>query len=176
MAEQSILGCLEDSAIFSPCRKWRYTLHRYWGDGPCVVFLMFNPSTADESTNDATIRRCIGFAKRWEYGRLIILNLFSIRSTDPRGVIKDEDPIGPDNDHWILESLRDAEELILAWGCNQHMSSPTLKIRPKTVIDNIKSTYPSMPLKCLGTRKDGSPRHPLMLSYEVERQDLTNLP
>jgi hypothetical protein len=166
---QEILSCLADSAEFSPCRTFRYVLRRSWADGNCIAFLMMNPSTADESINDATIRRCIGFAKRWGYGSLIILNLFSIRSPDPKEIAKSLDPIGPDADSWIEKSLDGVTEVIAAWGCNQHLTTPALKQRPKTVIANICSKYPDIPINCLGYRKDGAPRHPLMLAYETER-------
>lgn len=74
---------VESSARFSDCRRYRYTLTRRFADGPTVAFIGLNPSTADEHADDPTIRRCLGFAKRWGYGELVMLNLYALRSTDP---------------------------------------------------------------------------------------------
>lgn len=151
-------------AEISDDKLYRYTLTRQWSDGPCVGFLMFNPSTADATENDATIRRCMGFAKRWGYGRLVILNLYAIRGTDPRTPVKAEDPVGPMNDHWILETCKDAEEIVCAWGCAQHM--PSIVSRMMRVLTLLQAY--NVRVSCLGYRKDGHPRHPLMLSYETK--------
>src|ERR1700679_2220036 len=94
-------GC---GAQFSHDNTYRYTLTRKWDEGPAVAFLMFNPSTATATTEDPTIRRCIGFARRWGYGRLVILNLYAIRGTDPRTPSQTLDPIGPLNDYWIEDT------------------------------------------------------------------------
>ena len=59
---------------------------------------MLNPSRADEERNDATIRRCIGFAGDWDFGILEVVNLFALMSTDPAALLKAKDPVGPDND------------------------------------------------------------------------------
>lgn len=126
------------AAKFSPCRNWRYTLHREWADGQSVAFLMFNPSTADESTDDPTIRKCIGFAKRWEYGRLVIVNLFAIRGTDPKIVARVSDPVGPLNNYHIVKATEGCRELICAWGCGGHMKLELAR-RPKAVMQLLEA-------------------------------------
>ena len=66
-------GNMEKSAILSTDRKYRYVLTRIWDETkPTVVFIGLNPSIADEETDDQTIRKCIGYSKRWRYGKLII--------------------------------------------------------------------------------------------------------
>jgi hypothetical protein len=167
---QKLLLDLADVAEFSSCRNWRYTLHRRWDDGPTVGFIMFNPSTADETQDDPTIRRCIGFAQRWGYGQIVILNLFAIRGTDPRIVRNVADPIGPQNDFWIVHEMTGCRELICAWGCGQWMKGELAK-RPASVLSFIRSyrNETDLPIRCLGVRQDGHPRHPLMLPYTAER-------
>lgn len=155
-----------DAAIFSPCQNYRYTLRREWGDGPCVAWLMLNPSTATHIANDNTIRRCIGFSKRWGFGRLVVLNLFALRSTDPRALAKHEDPVGPENDQHIARAIVEAQEVVCAWGCQQHLTTPILRQRPAWVVSMIPRDRPAV---CLGYRSDGAPRHPLMVGYDVER-------
>lgn len=154
------------SAQFSACGTYRYTLTREWEEDPRVVFLLFNPSTATATEEDPTIRRCIGFARRWGYGRLTILNLYAIRGTNPRTPSQTLDPVGPLNDYWIEEVCGDAREVICAWGCAQHMKS--IGTRISEVLEIFK--YRSPRISCLGYRKDGHPRHPLMLHYDTPRE------
>lgn len=107
-------------ATFSPCRKYRYTLWRTWSEQPIwlrgyVNFICLNPSTADETKDDNTIRKCVKFAKSWGYGAMCVTNLFAWRSTD-RHVLKTlEDPIGPENDWFINHIASDAGLVIAAW-------------------------------------------------------------
>lgn len=142
------------SAKLSSCRQYRYTLVRAWDDSrPTVMFVGLNPSTADAKINDPTVRRCIGFARRWGFGKLVLTNLFAFRSTDP-SLLKDiDDPIGPDNDHWIAESSRTADLTVVAWGIHGR-----LRDRDQEVLSQLKEPH------CLGTTKSGAPRHPLYLS------------
>lgn len=168
------LFAIEDRAAeISPCGTYRYQLKRRWDDGKCVAWLMLNPSTADALQDDATIRKCMGFSKRWGYGRMIVVNLFALRSTDPRALVRNTDPVGIDNDYWIIRSLKDgARECICAWGCQQHLTTPKLRGRIRGVMelfgkDGVCGFPPAM---CLGYRKDGAPRHPLILAYETPRE------
>src|SRR5207237_5457574 len=72
-------------ASFSRDRRYRYRLWRRWDAArPVVAFVMVNPSTADAGRDDPTIRRCIGFARSWGYGRLEVVDLFAYRGTDTR--------------------------------------------------------------------------------------------
>lgn len=130
---------------------------------------MFNPSTADETKDDPTIRKCIRFAMKWGYGSLVILNLFAIRGTDPRKVSRVHDPVGPLNDYWILKSVESAREVICAWGCGQHMKREDLNQRPAQILAKIEERSPQVNIRCLGYRNDGHPRHPLMLEYATPR-------
>ena len=141
-------------ANFSPCRSYRYTLARTWqATGPTALFICLNPSTADEATDDATVRRCIGFAKRLGFGRLLLTNLFGFRATCPIALTKATDPVGPENDDWIREASMAADLTIVAWGIHGRLHE-----RDQAVLRNLSTPH------CLGTTKDGQPRHPLYLS------------
>lgn len=108
---------MEKSAILSADRKYRYVLTRIWDETkPTVVFIGLNPSTADEEVDDKTIRKCIGYAKRWGYGKLIMVNLFAFRSTDPSMLKRVEDPVGPDNDSYIQKCVSESNLVIACWG------------------------------------------------------------
>jgi len=151
---------VSSDAVFSGCRTFRYTLRRIWNVGkPLVTFVGLNPSTADESIDDPTVRRCAGFAARWGFGGLILTNIFAYRSTDPKALLLCNDPIGPENDYWIQDASRSAQATIVAWGIHGRMFN-----RENAVLAQLKVPY------CLGTTKGGCPRHPLYLSGNTRRR------
>lgn len=104
------------SAAFCPDRIYRYTLWRRWSQGKRYVnFILLNPSTADETADDNTVRKCIKFARSWGYNALCITNLFAYRSTDRRAMKQFPDPIGYGNDRWLLTIAREASLIVAAW-------------------------------------------------------------
>lgn len=140
--------------MFSPCRQYRYTLWREWDmlNPKYAMFVGLNPSTADETQDDPTIRRCVGFAKAWGYGALCMTNLFAFRATDPKVMKAASDPIGPDNDEWLKRMAAGASVIVAAWGthgCLGHRNIVVMDLLPG--------------LMCLGKTKDDYPRHPLYL-------------
>lgn len=152
---------LHDGAVISPCGRYRYALWRALNETRLhrivsVAFVMLNPSTADAMTNDATIRRCIGFAKRWWCGSLRVANLFALRSTDPEALKTADDPIGPENDAAIWSLCSDADRVVLAWGAHGTLRGRGEAVR-RDLIARGKKVYH------LGLTKDGEPRHPLYL-------------
>jgi hypothetical protein len=159
-----LFASLYSGAAFSPCRKYRYRLWRTWGDPQKrVAFIGLNPSTADESKDDPTIRKCIGFAKRWGYGGLTMLNLFGWRSTDPKGLREPADPVGLDNDTAIGFACIDAERVVFAWGSHQPVRELLAK-RAADLREKYDKVFRSRAV-VLGRCADGNPRHPLMLPY-----------
>ena len=95
------------SATFDQSGRYRYQLTRFWGSlsqpPHQVAFIMLNPSQANAEQDDPTIRACSQFAKRWGYNQLNIVNLFAYRATQPSMLTKANDPIGPDNDRFLLQ-------------------------------------------------------------------------
>ena len=83
--------------LFSADRMYRYQLHIQWSSQPSLVVIGLNPSTADETQNDPTVRRCIGYARDMNRGGLLMLNMAAFRSTDPRGLLPLSDPIAPEH-------------------------------------------------------------------------------
>lgn len=145
------------AATFSPCRAYRYSLLRVWDSKlATVLFIGLNPSTADEMSDDPTVRRCIGFAKRWGFGRLILANLFAFRSTDPAALSQVSDPIGPANDNWLTQLRAAAEVAVVAWGANG-----SLLERDASVLKMLGE------VQCLGKTRSGAPRHPLYLASDT---------
>lgn len=152
------------TAIYSPCRRYRYELTRRWGSGGPCVFLMLNPSTATEFENDPTVRRAIGFAQAWGFGALTVLNLFALRSTDPAALRKVEDPVGPDNDETIRRVAAGAGALICAWGVHGRLFG-----RDRAVGELLADVERRPPLECLGSTLGGEPKHPLYLRNDARR-------
>lgn len=148
------------SAIISPCGAYRYSLSRplqdILGGKPPAVFLMLNPSTADASLDDPTIRRCRSFARSWACNGFLVVNLYALRSPDPSALWQHSDPVGPDNDRHILEALADSPDVVCAWGTNA-------KAGRVTAVRAMLSGAGAR-LWCLGSTKDGSPRHPLYVA------------
>jgi hypothetical protein len=141
--------------------QYRYKLWRVWdSEAPRVAFVMLNPSTANASVDDPTIRRCIGFAQTWGYGSLEVVNLFAYRATSPQILSAVVDPIGPDNEAYLLETRQKPEPIILAWG-----NQGTFLERNQTVLEqlvNLENVY------CLGLTAGGHPRHPLYLKAHTK--------
>lgn len=151
---------VQKSAEISACEQYRYLLERRWGEGAPLVFVMLNPSTADADKDDATIRKCIGFATRYGYNAIAVVNLFAFRATDPKDLKAASFPVGPGNDEYILAAaLMGGNQVVCAWGANANRTP-----RPAKVSGILKAAGAS--LKCLGTTQDGFPLHPCMLSYD----------
>lgn len=154
---------IERAATFSPCKTFRYTLSRRWSEGKLVAaFVMLNPSTADASIDDPTIRRCMSFARSWGYHGIEVVNLFALRSPNPQDLIDSAeagvDPIGSKNDAAIDSTCSRCAKVVAAWGAH-----PFAVNRAKAVL-TIKGL--GMFVECLGTTKDGSPRHPLYVKAD----------
>lgn len=152
-------------AVFGPDavtgeeRKYRYRLWRTWNVAkPTLAFIMLNPSTADETEDDPTIRRCIGYAKDWGYGQLVVGNLFAVRETDPANLYDYFDPIGPENDDHLQEIADDAEQVIAAWGAHGNLGDRGDRVTERLDAD----------LYALDTTQDGHPVHPLYQPKDAE--------
>jgi len=151
------------SAVLSDCGTYRYSLTRDWtASGRRAVFIMLNPSTADATQDDPTIRRCIRFAQRFGCDGLRVVNLYGLRSTDPAALWEHPDPVGPDNDAYIEHALWSAETtdapVIAAWGANARQDR----------IDQVLGLHGMLSCQALGLTKTGQPRHPLYLRRDAE--------
>ena len=154
-------GRTAKAAVLSPCGRDRYRLSRIWGDGPPVNFVMLNPSTADHEVDDPTIRRCVGFAKAWAYGGLVVTNLFPYRATSPKDLFKAIDRHGPDgtpciNREHIQDVARSAGLIVCAWGTHADPNIAAVTCRL------LRESNPAG-LHSLKLTKHGLPSHPLYL-------------
>lgn len=149
-------------AIISDCGSYRYLLSReprdaYQVYGP-ALFVMLNPSTADASIDDPTIRRCRSFADAWGCAGIVVANLYGLRATDPKALWTHADPVGPDNDMYLASLIREHETIVCAWGANAKQDR----------VDQFARMFRagSRPM-CLGVTKSGAPRHPLYVKGDT---------
>lgn len=149
-------------ATWSPCGLYRYTLRRMWGNAErkLVTWILLNPSTADETQDDPTIRRCREFSKSWGFDGLIIVNAYALRSTDPKGLWKVEDPNGPENDAAILAACRETSNVVCGWGANLRNDRR----------DALSKLLRDIDLSALKVNSNGSPAHPLYQRSDLRPQ------
>lgn len=161
------------SAIFSTCGQYRYLLTRRLcahdsqsmrAQDKVATMIMLNPSTADATRNDPTIRRCIGFAQQWGCGTLQVLNLFAVRATLPQAMKEAADPVGPDNYKWFAQTLMAApvelHVVVCAWGVHG-----AFRGQDRVVLGWLHEL--GITSFALGTTREGHPRHPLYLPYST---------
>ena len=154
------------SADFSRCGRYRYRLVREWSGGlfsdggGTVNFVMLNPSTADADHDDPTVRRCIGFARRWRFGRLVVTNLFAWRSTDPTILRHADAPEGPRNRDWLMQEASVSDRVVCAWGVGGSLFD-----QGETVALWLRSS--GIRLHCLSLTAAGLPRHPLYVRRDA---------
>lgn len=158
---------MKKEAVISNCGKYRYQLSREWDDTkPKCLFIMLNPSTADADIDDPTITRCIGFAKSWGFGGLMVGNLFAYRSTDPRN-LKESPEMSPTadwlnaiNERHLHEMWSKCDMAIFAWGTFKGAIN-----RGAYISNKFRGA------KAITISKCGFPCHPLYL-----KQSLTPIP
>ena len=148
---------MNGEAVISDDGRYRYVLRRFLdsltGVG-ALLFVMLNPSTADAETDDATIRRCRGFAAEGGYAGFTVVNLYAFRATTPNDLWLADDPIGPENDDHLVRELEGRTgPVVCAWGVHAKAA------RVQRFVDLAGGAK----LQCLGRTLDGSPRHPLYL-------------
>ena len=150
-------------AAFSRDGRYRYRLWRRWDRSrPTIAFCMLNPSTADASRDDPTIRRCIGFARDWGYGGIEVVNIFGLRATDPRDLRSAHDPVGPRNDAFMLRAAA-LSPVVIAWGVHG-----ALRGRGAEALSLLATRTR---LLALGRTRSGAPRHPLYLRRDADAME-----
>jgi len=148
---------MKHAATFSRCQRYRYQLERCWGEHPSrnstVVFIGLNPSTADAKNDDPTLRKCVAFARGWGFKRLVMVNLFAWRATDPENLLQTNHPIGKQNDKHIDAAVAESALIIACWGEYGAYLNRAQEVHARY----------SQRLHCLQTNKSGEPTHPLYL-------------
>lgn len=153
-------------AVLSSDRIYRYVLWRRWEQNkPYALFIGLNPSTADETEDDPTIRRCKRYASDWGYGAVYMVNLFAFRATQRKDMLIYNEPTGIDNDRWLQDIAQHAGVIVCAWGTDGKY------LRRDDYVINLLLGYKLM---CLGTNKNGTPGHCLYIKANKQLEPLTN--
>ena len=141
------------SASFSRCGSYRYSLTRKWeaGTGRCV-FIGLNPSTANGSVDDPTIRRCMGFTQTWGFNELVMINLFAYKTPHPELLKQANDPEGPNNRRVVRKHCLCAQRIVLAWGVHGTFNNQAKRF---------SKLFVNQDVHCFGITKSGQPLHPL---------------
>ena len=155
---------MDNACEFSPDRRYRYSLVHRWnplfGDR-LILWIGLNPSTADERRLDPTLTRIAAFSKREGFDGFWMANLFALRTPYPEEMRADPEPVGPDNDAALLRAASRCEAVVAAWGAGGFFLDRAR---------HVAQLLAGHTLHCLGTTRDGSPRHPL---YVPASQALT---
>ncbi|MBE9159835.1 DUF1643 domain-containing protein [Nodosilinea sp. LEGE 06152] len=156
-------SAIERTATFDSTGHYRYSLSRRWSAAPVLAVIMLNPSQADGSVDDPTIRRCMGLANGWGFGAIAVVNLFAYRSPHPQVLRQAADPIGPENDAALSEAASQADRILLAWG-----NWGSWQGRDRVVLNLLAAFHPQC--HCLGRNLTGQPRHPLYVPQSISLQ------
>ena len=158
---------VQSGARLSPDGVYRYALTRVLCPiaEPVVCWIMLNPSKADALTDDPTVRRCMQFSRNWDFGAMIVVNLFALRSTDPVELQRYTDPVGPENQYWLGKAVALSSRVVCAWG--EHGGLYGRDVQVLRFLRFIGETP-----YCLGTTRQGRPRHPVRLAYSTKLQVL----
>lgn len=149
---------MQTDAILSSCGNYRYSLARKRDlQKDDLIWVLLNPSTADSTQDDPTIRKIIQFSKNFGYWWCLVYNLFALRSTDPKVLITHSDPIWPDNDNHIQTIPTEKKIVFARW------NHGILQWRSTKVIDLLKDHN----TRYLEKNKSQQPKHPLYVWYNI---------
>lgn len=149
--------------------EYRYTLARWVGraaDAGLLVWVMLNPSTADDTVDDQTIRRVRYYTAAAGFGRLEVVNLFAARATAPDDLVSIDDPVGPLNDMTIADAIDRADAVAVAWGASCPTPLRRLAQDRRQMVLNLCRDRGQQPL-ALGITRSGQPCHPSRLGNAV---------
>lgn len=163
---------VDRAASFSRDRRYRYRLTRSWdGGAPALVWLMLNPSAADTVGDDPTTRRVMSFSREWGFGGCDVVNLFALRSHQPRALADADDPVGPGNARAVLAALRTAAAsgvVLVGWGRVDIASVPVASVASEALRRIRRAGLRPV---TVGHNVDGSPRHPLYVPSGAQPVD-----
>jgi hypothetical protein len=177
---------IDAGTTISPDGRYRYLLWREWrgthdpenwrwlgavdgaghplGEPKSCLFIMLNPSTADGSQDDPTIRRCVAFASAWRFERLEVVNLFAFRAASPHDLLAlgdVDDPVGPDNLSHVFGAAARAGRIVCAWGSHGGHLNQSETVLGWLDDANSRSRF------ALGVTATGQPRHPLYVKADT---------
>lgn len=165
---RSLIG--HSGIVASPDNAYRYILWRVWTESRAMnlcAWVMLNPSTADAIEDDPTIKKCVGFSRRWGHDGIVVVNLFAMRSTDPSALNSSPDPVGPHNPHFVEHVLDHptVKRVVIAWG-----NEGSLDARDESfcVVHGHRELWCLRPPGKATLTNLWAPRHPVRIGYASE--------
>ncbi len=141
-------------AEFSIDKKERYSLKREWDKSKNkILYIMLNPSLADDKNDDPTIRRLINFTKKFNYGGFLVGNIFTTITPNPKELDKSKG-MSDKNFEELIKLINKVDQIVYAWGSS--IEEPQLL--KKLVLNP----------KCFGKNLNGTPKHPLYLPSQTK--------
>jgi len=152
---------VRSTAIFGGAGNcYRYTLIRTWNpELPKMMWVMMNPSTADPMVDDPSVAKCQRLARAWGYGGILVGNTFAYRATDKKRLLEVTDPIGPENNKYLVEMAKEAALVLFAYGQPGHKSLAPRGLEVARMLLAEAGIAPHV----LRLSKNGTPCHPLYL-------------
>ena len=159
--------------------RHRWWLTRRWGDGGRnLLFIGLNPSRADGTRDDPTLRRLIGFGRDWGYDGLVVVNLFARMSPSPAVLLRSRDPIGSCCDpellrwtrHWAVTADWD---LWCGWGSGGRRAQRDVQVAEllaPLVAERARHVPHRAGPLALGLTGGCQPRHPLYAPRTLQLQ------
>jgi hypothetical protein len=140
----------------------RFLLWRIWHRrGERMLFVCFNPSTADAMKDDPTVLRLVGFASRAGCGGFELVNLISQRATNPLHVQTEPEPELAND--YIRDALGRCARVVVAWGRPGIRKEVVPLAIEREAFVVVAAENAGRTLLCLGKTREGQPRHPLYL-------------
>ena len=139
-------------AEFSKDKKHRYYLSRKWSENEQVLYVLLNPSKANNIKNDHTINRLITISKNLGYGGFEVVNLYTIINPKRNKLYEKKRKFSEKNKKLIAKLVARHKTIIYGWGATEN--------EPNWLSNIVKS-----PL-CFNINKNGTPKHPLYLKKE----------
>lgn len=141
-------------AEFSIDKKERYSLKREWDKSKNkILYIMLNPSLADDKNDDPTIRRLINFTKKFNYGGFLVGNIFTTITPNPKELDKSKG-MSDKNFEELIKLINKVDQIVYAWGSS--IEEPQLL--KKLVLNP----------KCFGKNLNGTPKHPLYVPSQTK--------
>ena len=157
---------MQKDAVFSPCKKYRYSLTRIWDESkPLFMYVGINPSVADDKDDDPTVAKWIGFTEQNGGGGFVVGNVFAHVTTKVEGLVNVLDPVGEDNNLHLWGLAGGADIIVPCWGALNKV--PKCLWREFAYIERVIGLC-DVPVKCFGRTKDGDPKHPVRLPYKTK--------
>ena len=141
-------------AEFSIDKKERYSLKREWDKSKNkILYIMLNPSFADDKDDDPTIRRLINFTKKFNSGGFLVGNIFTTITPNPKELDKSKG-MSDKNFEELIKLINKVDQIVYAWGSS--IEEPQLL--KKLVLNP----------KCFGKNLNGTPKHPLYVPSQTK--------